>query len=258
MNDTDLVALQHTLYNSRNATRQWLHNTRREWISHAIRRFCPQGGCALEIGPGSGIYIPVLRQVCDEVHVSDREREYLSAIEKTYASDSRVRLLIDDITRSNLPSGHFDLVLCTEVIEHIADSRAALRHIARVLKPNGFLLLSTPQRYSFLELTAQLALSPWMIGLTRLVYREPVLDMGHINLMTAATVQAQLAEAHLAILEHYKTGLYLPGIAEFCGSVGQRLASHLERKIRHTRLDCLLWTQYYVTTPRHSKQLTAA
>lgn len=257
MSDTELVSLQRTLYESRNPTRRWLHKTRQEWICRTIERLCVSGQRALEIGPGSGIYIPTLKNACAEVYVADCEKAYLSAIEDDYAGDPRVKLVVDDITRSKLPDRHFDLVLCTEVVEHIADSRAALQHIARIMKPDGVLVLSTPQRYSSLELTARVALSPWLIGLTRLVYHEPVLEMGHINLMTATTVQEQLAAAHFRLLEQHKGGLYVPGLAEFFGKWGQRVASRVERSIRRSRFDGVLWTQYYVVKLNSGQQIAS-
>jgi ubiquinone/menaquinone biosynthesis C-methylase UbiE len=248
MSGDELVRLQKTLYESRNATRRWLHNARREWIVAAIREFCPHGTLALEIGPGSGIYVPVLKEMCTQVYVADCEEAYLRALQARYSDDASVHLVVDDITKSHLPSDTFDLVLCTEVVEHIANSPAAIMAIARVLKSGGILVLSTPQRYSLLELTAKLALSPQLIWLTRLLYREPVLELGHINLMTERQLQAQLAAAKLRILRHHKAGLYLPGVAEFCGAFGQRLAATLEPSVRGSRLAGILWTQYYVAT----------
>ncbi|GLR91010.1 class I SAM-dependent methyltransferase [Bradyrhizobium iriomotense] len=242
----DLVSLQWTLYGSRNPTRRWLHGARRTWITRAIRRSAQQGGRALEVGPGSGIYIPTLKELFSEVYVADCERSYLDSIEKRYADNAAVHIVLDDITESRLPGEHFDFVLCTEVVEHISDSRAAFLHIARILKPEGILVLSTPQRYSFLELTARVALSRWLIWFTRLIYREPVSEMGHINLMTATTVEAQLSVAGLRVIARHKGGLYLPGIAEFLGTFGQRLAAQLESLIRNTWLDGILWTQYYI------------
>lgn len=242
----DLVSEQWTLYGSSNPTRRWLHGARRAWITDAVRRFAQQKGRAVEIGPGSGIYIPMLKEVFFEVYVVDCERVYLAPLEARYAQDAAVHIELDDITASRLPEEHFDLVLCSEVVEHIPDSRAAFLHIARILKPGGILVLSTPQRYSFLELTARVALSKWLIWLARLVYRETVLEMGHINLMTDTTVQAQLAAAGLEVIARHKGGLYLPGIAEFLGVFGQRIAAQLERLIRNTRLDGVLWTQYYI------------
>jgi ubiquinone/menaquinone biosynthesis C-methylase UbiE len=246
--EDELVALQRTLYESRNPTRKWLHCTRREWISQALRRYAPRGQHALEIGPGSGVYIPVLKELCTQVYLADCERAYLAAIEKRYHGDPQVRIIVDDITKSQLPGDHFDLVLCTEVLEHIANSQAALRHIARILKPDGILVLSTPQRYSLLEMTAKFALSPGLIWLTRLLYREPVLEMGHINLMTENTLQGQIQAVGLEIIERHKGGLYLPGVAELSGAVGQRFAASLERTVRGTRCNGILWTQYYVLT----------
>jgi len=184
------------------------------------------------------------------VYVADCETVYLGAIADRYTADTAVKIVLDDITNSQLPAEHFDFVLCTEVVEHIVDSRAAFLHIARIMKPEGTLVLSTPQRYSSLELTAQVALSPWLIWLTRLVYHEPVLELGPLNLMTDTTLQEQIAAAGLRIIDSHKGGLYLPGIAEFFGAFGQRLAARLEPVIRRSRFDGILWTQYYIVGRR--------
>lgn len=40
----------------------------------------------------------------------------------------------------------YDQVICFETLEHIMDDRAALRTLADVLKPGGFLHISTPQK----------------------------------------------------------------------------------------------------------------
>ncbi|PLW84343.1 SAM-dependent methyltransferase [Kineobactrum sediminis] len=41
----------------------------------------------------------------------------------------------------------FDKVICSEVLEHIPDYRAALMEIRRVLKPQGMLCVSVPRRW---------------------------------------------------------------------------------------------------------------
>ncbi len=41
----------------------------------------------------------------------------------------------------------FDKVICSEVLEHIPDYRAALREIGRVLKPGGLFCASVPRRW---------------------------------------------------------------------------------------------------------------
>jgi SAM-dependent methyltransferase len=47
---------------------------------------------------------------------------------------------------ASLPDGHFDRVICTEVIEHASDPDGLLREIARLLKPGGRAVVSTPIR----------------------------------------------------------------------------------------------------------------
>ena len=47
----------------------------------------------------------------------------------------------------NVPSGSFDLVICTEVLEHSKYPESILSEIHRVLKPNGTLILTTPFIY---------------------------------------------------------------------------------------------------------------
>lgn len=42
------------------------------------------------------------------------------------------------------PDNSFDLITCSEVLEHIRNPERALREMRRVLKPSGLLLLSTP------------------------------------------------------------------------------------------------------------------
>ena len=54
-----------------------------------------------------------------------------------------------DITAIPEPDGAFGAILCTEVIEHVADPIAAVRELARLLAPGGTLLLTAP----FLSLT---------------------------------------------------------------------------------------------------------
>ncbi|MFC5459749.1 class I SAM-dependent methyltransferase [Massilia niabensis] len=247
--ESELVALQETLYRSSNPTRRWLHCTRRDWIIDALRRHAPaRPARALEVGPGSCIYLPVLARLFAEVVATDIEAAFLKHAEPLRHSLPNLQLARDNICDSALPPASFDLILCTEVVEHIADSSAALRGMRRLLKPGGLLVLSTPQRYSPLEQAARIAFLPGVIALVRRIYKEPVLETGHINLMTARTVQRQLRDAGFALREQHQSGMYLPLLAEFGGAAALRLEQWLERKLRGTAGVGLLWTQYYVAS----------
>lgn len=47
-------------------------------------------------------------------------------------------------TNAALPSDHFDVVVCTEVLEHVLNPFAAVAEIRRVLKPRGIFLATSP------------------------------------------------------------------------------------------------------------------
>ncbi len=248
--DDELVRLQETLYTSKNSTRRWLHCSRRDWIINALQRCAPfnGNGKALEVGPGSGIYLPTLAKLYAQVVASDIQAAYLQHAEPMRAQYPNLSFLVDDITASQFEDASYDLILCTEVIEHIHDSVTALKEMRRILKPGGILVLSTPQRYSPLELTAKIAFLPGIIDVVKLIYREPILETGHINLLTARQVREQLSEAGFSVREAYKCGMYLPVVAEFMGGVGLCLEQWLERVLRDGPADGVLWTQFYIAT----------
>jgi hypothetical protein len=51
-----------------------------------------------------------------------------------------------DITDIDLPDTSFDLILCSHVLEHVPDDRAAMRELCRVLADGGLALVLVPYR----------------------------------------------------------------------------------------------------------------
>jgi GT2 family glycosyltransferase/ubiquinone/menaquinone biosynthesis C-methylase UbiE len=64
---------------------------------------------------------------------------------RAHFSGEGIRYLVDDAARlERIEDRSIDLYVCLETIEHIADGEALIRAAARVLKPNGIFLCSTP------------------------------------------------------------------------------------------------------------------
>ncbi|HEX3426130.1 MAG TPA: class I SAM-dependent methyltransferase [Acidimicrobiales bacterium] len=245
--DPTPLQLQDTLYHSKNATRRWIHTRRRETIEALLRRVAGGGvERSMEIGPGSGLYLPLLASLSEEVYVSDIDPSFLERAREILAGNDRAHFVVDDITKSSLPTATFDLILCTEVLEHIPEWRAALASMARLLRPGGTLVLSTPQPRSPLEVMGKVAFRPGVIRVVRAIYREPILETGHISLVSARRLDQQLAASGLRVQERQWTGTYLPLIAEFGGERALRLEMALETRLRASPLRGLLWTQYVV------------
>lgn len=52
--------------------------------------------------------------------------------------------IISDITNIPEPDFSFDVILCTEVFEHLPDPISAIKEFSRLLKPNGTLIITAP------------------------------------------------------------------------------------------------------------------
>ncbi len=98
------------------------------------------GGRVLDVGCGVGIYMRAFRQFTPHVFgveiEGERARE-ASAFGGVVQSPGEALPFADDA---------FDLVLSHEVIEHVADDRASVAEMVRVLKAGGRLALFCPNR----------------------------------------------------------------------------------------------------------------
>lgn len=102
-----------------------------------------KGRRVLDAGCGTGHFSRVLSDWGAELVSVDVGEGLLSEVGKK----CRTRAVKADVLKLPFPEGSFDLVLCTEVIEHTPDPRAAVAELCRVLAPKGLLLLTVPNRF---------------------------------------------------------------------------------------------------------------
>jgi SAM-dependent methyltransferase len=237
------ISFQSNLYEDSNPTRRGLHLKRRAWVEAALLAHLPASGRVIEVGVGCGIFTRFLQRHGAQVTAVDINADFIAAIR--HLPD--VHATVCDATRK-MSLGLHDLALCTEVIEHVPRERslAMLRSIAASLNPGGRLVLTTPQRFATVELMARLLKFPPILALARRLYGSAD-ELGHINLLTARVLRAQIAEAGFAVERHELFGFYLPVVAEFGGGFGARLLARLGRTLAGVPvLRNLIWTQAYV------------
>jgi ubiquinone/menaquinone biosynthesis C-methylase UbiE len=103
----------------------------------------------------------ILDAGCGEGHCLEHingvlgEREYYGvditkeAIDSASTRCKYAKLFQANIKKLPFDDNYFDLVICTEVIEHIYDTKAVLSEIERVLKPGGNLIITFPNEINW-------------------------------------------------------------------------------------------------------------
>lgn len=122
--------------------RHWWYRARRQVIAELIRREARPAANAqiLEIGCGTGHNLAMLAGFghVDGLELDDEARAF---------SERRLGRAVMSAPLPELagvPDRHYDLIGAFDVIEHIDDDTAALRSIARKLKPGGKFVMTVP------------------------------------------------------------------------------------------------------------------
>jgi SAM-dependent methyltransferase len=104
------------------------------------------GRDVLEAGSGEGYGADLLAGVARRVVGLDYDE---SAVAHVRARYPRVEMLHGNLAELPLGDGDVDVVVNFQVIEHLWDQGQFVTECARVLRPSGVLLMSTPNRITF-------------------------------------------------------------------------------------------------------------
>jgi ubiquinone/menaquinone biosynthesis C-methylase UbiE len=113
-----------------------------------------------------------------------------------------LRFMQADAQAIAVPAGSIDTVISCETIEHVRDPRAAVRELARILRPGGRLFLTTP------NYLGPMGAYRGYLRLTGRRYTEEGQPINHF--LIASVVRRWVRRAGLRIVEAGSTGHYLP------------------------------------------------
>jgi len=97
----------------------------------------------LDLGCGTGWFSGDLSKFGQVTGVDLSE----TAISKAKARFPHVQFIAGNLFELTFPRENFDLVVCQEVIAHVADQVGLLNRIADILKPKGYLIMTTVNKF---------------------------------------------------------------------------------------------------------------
>ena len=132
------------------------------WSEHVARyalaaRFA-RGRSVLDLGCGSGYGTADLARVADTAVGVDLAPEAIAYANRHFPG---VEFLLCSASAVPFPAASFDLVSAFEVIEHLEDWRGLLAEAQRLLKPDGLLIVSTPNKRYYAESRAKSGPNPF-------------------------------------------------------------------------------------------------
>lgn len=138
-----------------------------------IAKHVPAHGRILDIGSGTAPVSPDLKRTV----VADVSEEAM----RNVACESKA---VTSITDMSFETGSFDCVLCSEVLEHIADDQKAVSELRRVLKRGGVLVVTVPFQKRF--------------------WAEDDEYVGHVRRYEPGELEQMLASSGFSIIRTYK------------------------------------------------------
>lgn len=117
---------------------------------------------AMDLGCGSAASLFEVINVCSDIHgvqwygLDLNINEVLAGAHRSRFrvsewNKSAINFLVGDSFHLPIADASLDMLLCSEVLEHLQDPYPAITEIVRVLKPGAYVLITTPNPNSIVE-----------------------------------------------------------------------------------------------------------
>ncbi|MBI2021522.1 class I SAM-dependent methyltransferase [Candidatus Daviesbacteria bacterium] len=109
-----------------------------------LNKYLPNRGRLIEVGCGIGVFLHLARKNNYQVLGIDINKSAKKMAWKRY----QVKVLIGEVGDVSLKEKNYDAVVLFQTIEHIKYPITFLKNLSRILRPNGIVLITTPNSES--------------------------------------------------------------------------------------------------------------
>lgn len=118
-----------------------------------IEKLHPNKGKILDVGCSSGVFLNMAKDRGWEILGIDISKDFVNYAKKNFKLDIRYGFLKDFSFKEN----SFDVVTLWDLIEHVREPKELLKEVCKILKPEGIVLILTPNQNSLIKKTTNLS-----------------------------------------------------------------------------------------------------
>jgi SAM-dependent methyltransferase len=123
------------------------------WHRYAFAREFAKARRVLDAACGEGYGSALLAGTAASVLGIDIAENAIAHARARYGDRTNLRFQRGDCTALDVPPGCFDLVVSFETLEHVQAQEALIAGFARALEPDGILIVSSPDKHSYSEVS---------------------------------------------------------------------------------------------------------
>lgn len=117
--------------------------TRDAWIER-FAASVPSGARVIDVSAGVKPYAHLWSHVDYSTHEFEGNKNVIDAFRGETPTSVKSHDYAGDITHTTAPAASFDVVILTEVLEHVPEPILAIKELVRLCKPGGTILVTSP------------------------------------------------------------------------------------------------------------------
>jgi 2-polyprenyl-3-methyl-5-hydroxy-6-metoxy-1,4-benzoquinol methylase len=188
------------------------YRTRLRYVVEALDRLTPNGPVPrmLNLGSGEGDVDRTLKEYADRLDCCDIQLGDVEHARRLNADVEGIHYAVEDGEALTYPNGHFQIVCCLEVIEHVKNPERLLEEIWRVLAPGGHAVITAPSDHW------PLTYDPVNVALRKFGTKLPLgaFAYGHDRLIREEEIERWFGQVGLEVLDRRRLSKALASVVE--------------------------------------------